>query len=150
MFKEGQLLKFSPFIFKNGAQPKPKYFIVLKNVDGELLLATLPTSKDHVPADVPVQWGCVEFPHRCVNVFVFMSGTVVAVRDNGSSFAFPRNTFVYGADLDTYPIKTLSAQIASGETEVEVIGDICPEIYHELTTCLKASRLVKNKYRRLL
>mgnify|MGYP000762984021 CR=1 FL=1 len=50
MFKEGNLLKFSPFIFKNGACPKNKFFVVLKEAENAMILASLPTSKDHVPA----------------------------------------------------------------------------------------------------
>lgn len=30
MFEEENLLKFEPFLFKNGAVPKPKYFVVLR------------------------------------------------------------------------------------------------------------------------
>jgi len=30
---EGTLLYCDPFVFKNGATPKPKYFIVLANTD---------------------------------------------------------------------------------------------------------------------
>lgn len=52
MFKEGNLLKFKPFIFKNGACPKDKYFLVLKEMENTMILASLPTSKDHVPTDV--------------------------------------------------------------------------------------------------
>ena len=49
MFEEGNLLLFRPFIFKNGATPKDKFFLVLeKDIQGGLLLASLPTSKDHV------------------------------------------------------------------------------------------------------
>lgn len=31
MFEEGNLLRFEPFLFKNGALPKPKYFVVIKD-----------------------------------------------------------------------------------------------------------------------
>lgn len=55
MFDEGNLLYFSPFIFKNGAPPQPKFFLVLKTMEKGLLLASLPTSKDHVPGDMRVQ-----------------------------------------------------------------------------------------------
>ena len=49
MFEEGNLLLFRPFIFKNGVTPKDKFFLVLgKDIQGGLLLASLPTSKDHV------------------------------------------------------------------------------------------------------
>ena len=55
MFKEGNLLKFSPFIFKNGACPKNKFFVVLKEAENAMILASLPTSKDHVPADMQLK-----------------------------------------------------------------------------------------------
>lgn len=48
MFKEGNILYFNPFYFENGNTPKPKYFLVLKEVDGQLVLASLPTLHDHM------------------------------------------------------------------------------------------------------
>lgn len=51
MYQTGELIKFSPFVFKNGNQPKPKYCIVLGQIDDKVMLASLPTSKDHVPSD---------------------------------------------------------------------------------------------------
>ena len=57
MFEEGNLLLFHPFVFKNGAASKDKFFLVLENMDGELLLASLPTSKDHVPSDIELKHG---------------------------------------------------------------------------------------------
>ncbi len=69
MFEEGTLLLFRPFIFPDGGEPKQKFFVVLKNVDGDMLLASLPTSKDHVPADIELKQGCLEIPERMVKVF---------------------------------------------------------------------------------
>ena len=67
---EGTLLYCNPFVFKNGATPKPKYFIVLANTDDGVMLASLPTSKDHVPADAEVVRGAVNIPERGVNAYV--------------------------------------------------------------------------------
>lgn len=47
MFDEGDILFFDPFIFEDGTS-KPKFFVVLKNDNGLSLLASLPTSKDHI------------------------------------------------------------------------------------------------------
>lgn len=80
MFEKGNLLLFRPFVFKNGAMPKDKFFLVLENVDGNLLLASLPTSKDHVPSDVEVKHGCLDLAERFVNVFVFLSGEEILCR----------------------------------------------------------------------
>ena len=71
MYQEGQLLKFSPFEFKNGNTPKPKYYVVLKHINEEVMMASLPTSKDHIPSDALVSDGCVDIPERQVNAFVF-------------------------------------------------------------------------------
>ena len=92
MYHTGELIKFSPFVFKNGNQPKPKYCIVLGQVNDKVMMANLPTSKDHVPSDVMVEHGCVDIPERGVNAFVFNPSDQVT-----SSFRFPRPTFVYGA-----------------------------------------------------
>ena len=49
MYKQGQILYFEPFYFLNGNTSKNKYFIVLKQVEGKIIVASLPTSKDFVP-----------------------------------------------------------------------------------------------------
>jgi hypothetical protein len=43
MYDAGDLLKFSPFEFKNGNPPKPKYFIVLGHIDEKVMMASFPT-----------------------------------------------------------------------------------------------------------
>ena len=89
MFEEGNLLLFRPFIFKNGVTPKDKFFLVLgKDIQGGLLLASLPTSKDHVPSDVEVKHGCLDIAERFVNVFVFISGEEILNTINGGRFSF--------------------------------------------------------------
>lgn len=145
MFEKGNLLKFKPFYFKNGAPAKDKFFVVLKNIDGKLVLASLPTSKDHVPSFMTVQHGCIQKPDAMINVFVFMAGEKVT-----DSFAFPLNTFIYASDLDEYPVSEFSRQIEAGETDVEVIGKIKTDSYSELIDCLKSSSTLKRKYRKIL
>ena len=92
MFETGNLLYFNPFIFPDGGDPKPKFFIVLGEVDETVLLASLPTSKDHIPSDVEVSSGCLEIAERMVNAYIFMANEVVT--EDG--FFFEKNTFVYG------------------------------------------------------
>jgi hypothetical protein len=66
MFEPGNLLYFEPFIFPDGGEPKNKFFVVLGDVDETVLLASLPTSKDHIPSDVEVKSGCLEIAERMV------------------------------------------------------------------------------------
>ena len=104
MFEEGNLLFFRPFLFKNGADSQDKFFLVLKKLEGDILLASLPTSKDHVPSDLEVKHGCLNIPERMFNVFVLLSGENVAVKEDGTSFAFisGRAVRLAGADGSDY------------------------------------------------
>ncbi len=150
MFKERNLLFFRPFLFKNGAKPQDKFFLVLKNVNESVLLAGLPTSKDHVPSDLEVKHGCLDIPERKFNVFVFLAGEKVAVKADGTPFAFRKNTFVYGANLDVYPAEAFDYQNRTGQTSIGKIGTLDKAVFEELVACLSESKMVKNKFRRML
>lgn len=141
MYQTGELIKFSPFVFKNGNQPKPKYCIVLGQIDDKVMMVSLPTSKDHVPSDVTLEHGCVDIPERGVNAFVFNPSNQVT-----SSFSFPRPTFVYGEQVDEYEQKYLDKM---GGT-VERLGQIDHVMFQAIKDCLKKARLLRRKYRKLL
>jgi hypothetical protein len=134
---EGTLLYCDPFVFKNGATPKPKYFIVLANTDSGVMLASLPTSKDHVPQDAEVVRGAVSIPERGVNAYVFEAGDQVT-----DCFAFPRRTFVYGEQVDDYTEEDLEVMGGS----IQNLGVLKPELLAELRKCLKQAPNIKRKY----
>lgn len=150
MFEEGNLLFFRPFVFKNGAEAQNKFFLVLKKLEGEILLASLPTSKDHVPSDLKVKHGCLDIPERRFNVFVFLAGENMVVKEDGTSFAFDKNTFIYGANLDTYPVEQLDLQERMEQTSIEKIGKLDEDVFNDLIVCLSESKMVKNRFRRML
>lgn len=149
MFAEGQLLRFDPFIFKNGAPSKPKYYVVLKHMGStgspelgeDLMMDSLPTSQDHVPEDLAERTGCVNFPERCVNAYVFAAGEQVT-----DIFAFPLRTYVYGEQVDEYSQIYLDKMGAN----IEDLGLLPLERLEALRQCLKQSPLIKRKYYRLL
>lgn len=134
---EGTLLYCDPFVFKNGATPKPKYFIVLANTDSGVMLASLPPSKDHVPQDAEVVRGAVSIPESGVNAYVFEAGDQVT-----DCFAFPRRTFVYGEQVDDYTEEDLEAMGGS----IQNLGVLKPELLAELKKCLKQAPNIKRKY----
>lgn len=148
--EEGDLLFFRPFLFKNGAEPQDKFFLVLKRLEGDMLLASLPTSKDHVPSDLEVKHGCLNVPERMFNVFVFLAGEKVAAKEDGTPFAFDKNTFIYGADLDVYPAGQFDLQQRMAQTSIEKIGTLDEGVFKDLVACLSESKMVKNKFRRML
>ncbi len=139
--KEGSLLYIDPFIFKNGAPPKAKYFIVLANTPDGAILASLPTSKDHLPVEVAIVRGGVNIPERAINAYVFEAGDMVT-----ESFSFPRRTFVYGEQVDAYTADDLS--VMSGN--IQNLGVLKPELLEDLKACLKKSSNIKQRFKKLL
>ncbi len=150
MFNEGELLFFDPFQFDDGTSRR-KFFVVLKNDNGSSLLASLPTSKDHIPADLDVHAGCYEYPNRGVNVYVFLAGDNVALDSNtGAPFQFDINTFIYGASLNLFPVSVFLQQQLNHETTITSKGRLRQDLFDDLKKCLKNSVLVKNKFKRML
>lgn len=146
MFTRGNLLYFNPFFFPDGGTPKPKYFLVLAEVGNDVLLASLPTSKDHVPSDLPVAAGCLELPERMINVYALLANAPVT--DNG--FSFRVNTFIYGANIKTYDLGVFLSQKQNSETEITLIGKLSDSLFKDILNCLKKSDAVRNRYKKLM
>lgn len=150
MFDEGDILFFDPFIFEDGTS-KPKFFVVLNNDNGLSLLASLPTSKDHIPADLDIHAGCYEYPNRGVNAYVFLAGETVATNPlTGKPFNFSKNTFIYGATLNTFPVTPFLQQQMNNEITITLKGKMEQALFDDLKRCLKNSASVKNKFKRML
>lgn len=146
MFEPGNLLYFNPFIFPDGGDPKPKFFVVLGEVDETVLLASLPTSKDHIPSDVEVTSGCLEIPERMVNAYTFLANEVIT--ENG--FFFEKNTFIYGQNIKTYNTIAFSEQEKDGETEIELKGKLKVDLFTALKDCLRNSDAVRKRFKKYL
>lgn len=145
-FLQGAILYFDPFIFPDGGSPKPKYFLVLKRMDDALLLASLPTSKDHIPEYIEKRHGCIERPDINFNCYYFDPNIVIC--DNG--FAFPIETYVYGYRLQTFRLDTLLLQEITDETIIEECGVLTKDEYTAIIRCLSHSPAVKRAYRKVL
>ena len=142
MFAEGQLLRFDPFLFKNGAPSKPKYYVVLKHMGDDLMMASLPTSQDHVPDELSDRIGCISIQERGVNAYVMAAGEVVT----GTGFSFPLRTYVYGEQVDEYS----QSYLDNMGSDVVDLGLLPYERLEALRQCLKLSPLIKRKYYKLL
>lgn len=142
MFEEGNIIYFTPFYFSNGkSDNKSKFCIVLKTLSDETIIASLPTSKDSIPANIPLT-GCIERPEIGLNSFVFNANTEVT--SCGKHFMV--NTFVYGHQLDFYS-KILFEDIYRNEgTDYIIYGKMKDELYRQLLDCLRNSKAVKKKF----
>jgi hypothetical protein len=146
MYKEGNILYFTPFYFKNGNTAKPKYFVVLKIVDGKTILASLPTRKDSVPTKNVIKSGCIEIPEINLNCFVFAPDEPVTLCNKSFDFT----TYIYGYQLDSYEIKDMNDLYRIEGVDYELFGEMKPELFKSLILCLKKSKAVKKKYIRIL
>lgn len=146
MFKEGNIIYFDPFYFKNGNTAKPKYFVVLKNQNGKNILASLPTRKDSIPQKEEVENGCIELPLINLNCFVISEN--IEVTDCGKYFDF--KTHIYGHQIDDYEVSILKEIYPLENTDYEIWGKMKEDLFLSLIECLKNSKSVKRKYKKIL
>ena len=151
MFKEGNILYFEPFYFENGNTPKPKYFLVLKEVDNQLILASLPTSHDHIPSNMSKVHGCIDDSTINFNCYYFKAGKDIAFYDvGGETFSFPRDTYVYGYRIAFFDLELFKKQIKEHLSMVTLKGRLFETEMQELLDCLRKSASVKRSFRKLL
>ena len=146
MFAEKDIVYFDPFYFKNGNKAKPKYFVVLKSVGEESIIASLPTRNDHIPEKHMLSYGCVEVPEININCFVISSETIIT--ECGKTFDFP--THIYGSGIDSYEKTALKEIYPIKGTDFTIWGRMTDKSYNELITCLSTSKSVKRKYKKIL
>jgi hypothetical protein len=146
MYTPGNILYFKPFVFPDGSFPKNKYFIVLKTVGEDILIASLPTSQDHVPRMITKKHGCIDVPEHQVNCYCFQKGKVVT--KNG--FSFPLETFIYGYQVDQFEKSKFDRLYVVDGVDYEIVGSLLDDEYTCLINCIKNSRSVSRKIRRLL
>jgi hypothetical protein len=145
MLKEGVLLLFPNYVFPDGSS-KPKFFIVIKEIDDDLIIVTLPSSQDHVPDFAEKDHGCIDIAEAQFNCYTFSPTKAITK----CGFKFQKQTFVYGQHLlfenktnviTRYPVKDVNFRI---------IGELTDEEYADLYNCIKKSPTVKNKFKRIL
>lgn len=146
MFEKGTIVFYDPFYFKNGNTCKPKFFLVLGNVDEGLILASLPTSQNFIPNYDTISLGCIDLPLQNMSAFVIPSDTDVT--DCGKRFRVP--TFIYGHQIDTYEISKLQSIYPVENVNYTVWGVLRAELFESLIDCFAQSAVVKRKYKRIL
>lgn len=147
MYEVGTILYFTPFYFKDLSPPKPKYFIVLKILDnGEAALASLPSSRRHLPSFAPTTHGCVEIPEACISCYIFEANHPVT--DTG--WHFPLDSFLYGQYLDTYETKILQEIYPIEGVDYDILGKLTEPELQAIIRCFANSTSVKRKIKRML
>jgi hypothetical protein len=146
VYTAGKLIYFDPFHFKDGSQPKPKYFLVLKVIADNAIIASLPSSVNHLPRNQALKHGCLEIPDACINCYIFEPGRPITK----SGWSFPLQTMLYGNWLDDFEISVLEANYHIEGVDYEIIGELTENELNGVISCFANSSIVKRKYRRIL
>jgi hypothetical protein len=146
MYAAGNLIYFDPFYFKDGSPSKPKYFLVLKVINDRAILASLPSSVDHLPRNIDIKHGCIEIPEGCINCYVFKAN--VSITTNNWSFGL--DTFLYGQWIDDFSIELLNDLYPVEEIDYHIVGELDDHELQNVIKCFSSSASVKQKYKRML
>jgi hypothetical protein len=143
MFTPGNLLFFTPFYFNNNNEPKRKFFVVLHNENNKFVMASLPTSKDHIPDDLK-KHGCICCEQMQIICYCIKKHVVIT----NTGFSFDKDTYMYGNELGDYDIELFNTKYTT--SEIEVKGRLNDAEFHSIKTCFANSPNVKRKYKRML
>ncbi len=101
------------------------------------MMASLPTSKDHIPASAEIDFGCVNIPESNVNAFVISPNVHVT-----ASFSFPSPTYIYGGEVDEYEQDYLDAM----NCQIDDLGVVAPVLLKSIRDCVKQATNIRRKY----
>ncbi|MFK7785020.1 MAG: hypothetical protein AB8B56_07885 [Crocinitomicaceae bacterium] len=122
---------------------------MLKEEDGRSVLASLPTRRNSIPVKDSVADGCVELPEINLNCFVISPNT--AITEDG--YCFPDAscpTHIYGHQIDFHDTNMMRSVYPHENVDYEVYGKMDDAIFNDLINCLKNSKSVKNKFKKIL
>ena len=146
MYTPGKLLYFDPFYFKDGESSKRKYFLVLKVIDEKAILASLPSSKKHLPAAQEIIHGCLEIIDSCISCYIFQANRPITK----TGWAFELDTILYGGWIDDFNLDELNERYSIPGVDYEIIGELTDVELKNVIDCFAKSSVVKRKYKRLL
>ena len=146
MFTQGVILYISPFYFKNGNTSKNKYFIVLKVIDNQIVIASLPTRSNKAPSLIQAEHGCNNDTERCFNCYAFKANRSIT----GNGFFFPVDTYIYGNEVEDYALQILQLNYKIEGVDYEIMGTLLKQEYDDICNCLKQSTSIRRGIKKYL
>nr|WP_315198450.1 hypothetical protein [uncultured Flavobacterium sp.] len=144
MFEERNLLYFDEYFFENGNPAKSKYFLVLKCNQAGIMLISLPSSKDYIPADIDKKHGCINIPEKQIGCYFFQN----KVQITECGFGFPLDTYLYAALITSQTIEVI--EHIYKPKDYKLIGKLLQKEHNNIVNCLKNSPNIKSKFKRIL
>lgn len=145
MFDTGNVVYCKDFQFNNGNDSKDKYFIILKRVEDKIIIGSLPTRKNKIPSFIDVEHGCINKDDHCFNCYLFQANKSIC----NTGFCFDLPTFIYGDEIDTYPVDIIESNYVEGQTYA-IQGKLHDVEYKSIIECILKSNSVKKKIQRAL
>lgn len=140
MYSEKNILFFNPYYFEEGGN-KPKYFVVVKNIDDNIIIASLPTKEDHIPDSISKdKTKCINDEASLINCFFFKSKEIIS---ECGKFSFPLDTFLYGETVKILSKPQLETIYQKEDIDYKILGRLSDSIYSQLLECFKNSTRVK-------
>lgn len=146
MYISGTIIYFTPFYFSDGSF-KNKYFLILANNGDNIIVASLPTSKDHIPNSIKKKHGCISDDNKMVNCYFFEKDRVIS---ECGTFGFPRDTYVYGEQIDFFDLKLLQSIYKNKENSYTIKCKLLESEFESIKECLKNSGVVARKFKKYL
>jgi hypothetical protein len=146
VFSEGNLIYFTPFYFKNGRPSANKYFIVLKTMGSQTIIASLPTSINHVPSFLQHVHGCINNDENKVNCYLFEKNRPIC--ENG--YCFDLHTYVHGNEVLDYEVEVFMNVYKVEGQDYVIKGKLTNGELAALIDCIIKSGSVKKKIKQWL
>ncbi|TNE71698.1 hypothetical protein EP331_08930 [bacterium] len=146
MFSDGSILYFTPFKFRDGSTPKNKYFIILKTLGNNLIVASLPSSQLYLPSSLSLNTNCIHVPDADIGAYIFEDHVVIG--QNG--FAFPKRTILYGQYIEAFDTSLILNQYPIKDIDFSIVDTLKPSILDEVINCFTNAVTVKRKIKALL
>jgi len=146
MYIPGTVIYFTPFYFSDGSF-KNKYFLVLANTGNDILIASLPTSKNHIPSSMKKEHGCISDDSINFNCYFFEKDRIIS--DCGT-FGFPRDTYIYGEQIDFFDLSILQSTYKNDGRDYIMKCKLLSNEFESIKECLKNSGVVTRKFKKYL
>ena len=147
----GTILHFNAFQFEEPATAtrpaeRNKFFVVLRNMGQEVVVACLPTKVDRIPESVEQIHGCNDYPTGGWTAYMFEARKPITT--NGWSFSI--RTYMYGFGVRAYNGRVLSTNHPRVGVDRQVKGRLTADEFAALIACLGRSVDIKQNMRSAL
>jgi hypothetical protein len=146
MLSVKNILFVPQYQFENKNSPDEKILLVLAAENNISIVYTLTTSQDTYIPNEYKKVGCVNDGLN-FSMYVFEKGKIIGTKPNGQPFAFNKETYIVFNNFENiYDTSRLLEEYP----DTSLLATFYDDVFDKFINCLKASSMVKRKYKRIL